>query len=78
MLTLQRPIEILQDGSRLVGFLMNYDAAYIFHLKVGYWTDQTIVPNSSTAYYSVLKLFSELLKIFKFVLSVVQYTVQIH
>ena len=53
MLTLQRPTEILQEGFRLIGFLMDYDAAYIFHLKVGYLTDATIVPNSSTAKFSV-------------------------
>ena len=35
MLTVQRPYSVKDNGSHLIGFLMDYEEAFIFHLRVG-------------------------------------------
>jgi hypothetical protein len=45
MLTMQRPYR-LKGGSLLMGFLMDYEEAYVYYLRVGYWTDSLIVPGT--------------------------------
>ena len=45
MLTVQRPYRVSDTRSQLIGFFMDFDEAFIFHLKVGFWTDYYIVPS---------------------------------
>ena len=45
MLTVQRPYIVNDSRSQLIGFLMDFDKAFIFRLKVGFWTDVVIVPS---------------------------------
>ena len=45
MLTVQRPYRVNETRSQLIGFLMDFDEAYIFRLTVGFWTDDYIVPS---------------------------------
>ena len=46
MLTVQRPYSVKDNGSHLIGFLMDYEEAFIFHLRVWFWTDFYIVPST--------------------------------
>ena len=45
MLTVQRPYRVNENGSHLIGFLMDFDEAFIFRLPVGFWTQYNIVPS---------------------------------
>ena len=45
MLTLQRPYRVNDSESQLLGFLMDYEKAFLFRLRVGFWTDDFIVPS---------------------------------
>ena len=46
MLTVQRPYSVNDNGSHLIGFLMDYEEAFIYHLRVRFWTDPYIVPST--------------------------------
>ena len=46
MLTVQRPYSVKDNESHLIGFLMDYEEAFIFRLRVGFWTDPLIVPST--------------------------------
>ena len=45
MLTVQRPYRVSDTRSELIGFLMDFEQAFISRLKVGFWTDDDIVPS---------------------------------
>ena len=45
MLTVQRPYIVDDNRSHLIGFLMDFDEAFTYRLKVGFWTDCSIVPS---------------------------------
>ena len=46
MMTVQRPYKVDENGSYLIGFLMDYEEAYIFRFRVGFWTDYLVVPGT--------------------------------
>ena len=52
MLTVQRPYSVNETKSQLVGFLMDCDEAFIFRLRVGFWTDYLMFPSNISFYLS--------------------------
>lgn len=52
-LTVQRPYSLIGDRAHLLGFVMDFDAAYIFDYEVGYWTDYSFVQSTTQIFCNV-------------------------